>query len=153
MEITINNISRLRLTYSAKGWMVYGLGLICLALFATAAYDKVTDHQTFLKGLSRVSLIGEAAVYISWIVPITETLISVLLIVPNTQRLGLYGFSILMTIFTIYILSMWLWAEKLPCHCNLIIDQLSWGAHIWFNLGFIALSVCALWLGRAKNKN
>src|SRR5690606_7490727 len=120
-----------------------------LVLFATAAYSKVTAHEVFLKGLSRVALIGGAAKYIAWIVPVAEILTSILLIVPQTQRLGLYAFTAMMTVFTVYILSMLLWAEKLPCHCNLIIEKLSWEGHVWFNIGFIALAICALWSGRA----
>lgn len=133
-----------------KEWIVYGICLLCLVLFATSAYSKVVAHETFVKGLSRVSFIGGVAVYISWFVPVTEVMISILLILPQTQRLGLYAFTGLMTVFTIYIVSMLFWAEKLPCHCNLIIEKLSWGEHVWFNLGFIILAVCALWLGRAK---
>ena len=59
---------------------------------------------------------------------------------------GLWGFLLTMTAFTIYIGSMWLWAEKLPCHCNLIIEKLSWGEHVVFNLAFIGLAAFALWL-------
>lgn len=152
METALSKIKTFRLTDKTKDWMVYGISVLCLALFATAAYSKVAGHETFLKGLSRVSFIGGAAVYLSWLVPVAELLISILLIVPQTQKLGLYAFTGLMTVFTGYILSMLLWAEKLPCHCNLIIEKLSWGEHVWFNLGFIALAIGALWLVRATNK-
>lgn len=152
MESVISKIKIFPVTDEVKEWIVFGICLLCLALFATAAYSKVAEHETFLKGLSRVSFIGGAALYIAWLVPVTEIFISILLIVPQTQRLGLYGFTGLMTVFTGYILSMLFWAEKLPCHCNLIIEKLSWGEHVWFNLGFIALAICALWLGRATNK-
>lgn len=150
METIMSKITLLRITDKAKEWMVYGISLLCLALFAAAAYDKVVAHQTFLKGLSRVSFIGGAAIYISWLVPVTEILVCILLVAPKTQKLGLYVFTGLMTVFTIYILSMLFWAEKLPCHCNLIIEKLSWEQHVWFNLGFIGLAINALWLGRAK---
>ena len=153
MESIISKITIFRLTDKTKEWMVYGICVLCLVLFATAAYSKVAEHDTFLKGLSRVSFIGGAAVYLAWLVPVAEILISILLIVPQTQRLGLYAVTGLMTVFTGYILSMFLWAEKLPCHCNLIIEKLSWGEHVWFNLGFIALAISALWLGRAKTNN
>lgn len=135
-----------------KQGTVYCICLLCLALFATAAYGKLADHETFVKGLSRVSVIGGAAVYLAWFVLIAEIIVCVLLLVPATIKLGLYGFTGLMTVFTGYILSMLFWAEKLPCHCNLIIEKLSWRQHLWFNVGFIALAVFALWLGKAKEK-
>jgi uncharacterized membrane protein YphA (DoxX/SURF4 family) len=153
METSIKHRTRFRLTDKTKEWMVYGICLLCLALFASAAYGKITDHETFVKGLSKVSFIGGAAVYLAWFVPIAEIIVCVLLLVPATCKWGLYGFTGLMMVFTGYILSMLFWAEKLPCHCNLIIEKLSWGQHLWFNVGFIALAVFALWLGKAKGIN
>jgi uncharacterized membrane protein YphA (DoxX/SURF4 family) len=150
METTIKHKARFRLTDKTKEWMVYGICLLCLALFASATYGKIADHETFVKGLSKVSVIGGAAVYLAWFVPIAEIIVCVLLLVPASSKWGLYGFTGLMTVFTGYILSMLFWADKLPCHCNLIIDKLSWGQHLWFNVGFIALAVFALWLGKAK---
>lgn len=150
MESVISKITIFRITDKTKEWTVYGIGLLCLGLFATAAYSKVAEHETFLNSLSRAIIWGGSAIYISWLVPILEILVSILLIIPQTIRTGLYAFIGLMSVFTVYILSMFLWAEELPCHCNLIIEKLSWGEHIWLNLGFIVLAVYALWLGRAK---
>lgn len=58
-----------------------------------------------------------------------------------------------MGIFTIYIFGMWLWANKLPCLCNLIVKNLSWGQHIWFNLVFLGLAVIALLLNKPNIKS
>lgn len=142
----------IKMEATIKQRTVYCICLLCLTLFATAANGKIADHETFVKGLSRVSVIGGAAVYLAWFVPIAEIIVCFLLLVPATIKWGLYGFAGLMTVFTGYILSMLFWAEKLPCHCNLIIEKLSWGQHLWFNAGFIALAVFALWLGKANKK-
>lgn len=150
MESTTVKGKRFQLTNKAEEWTIYGICLLCLALFASAAYGKIADHETFVKGLSKVSVIGEAAIYIAWLVPIAEIIVCVLLLVPASSKWGLYGFLGLMVVFTGYILSMLFWAEKLPCHCNLIIEKLSWGQHLWFNVVFMALAVFALWLGKAK---
>ncbi|MBB3058280.1 hypothetical protein FHS11_004729 [Mucilaginibacter gotjawali] len=122
-------------------------------LFLYTAHSKWTDHARFLKGLSRVSFIAGFALYISWLVPAAEVLISILLIIPQTYKWGLYGFTGLMTLFTGYIISMVLWAKKLPCHCGGAIEKLSWPQHIWFNLAFIAIAVFALWLSKSKINN
>jgi hypothetical protein len=150
MYKVIKKHSRIQLTDSAKEWIVYGICILCLALFASAAYGKVVDHETFSEGLSKVSFIKGTAIYIAWFVPVAELLVVALLIIPGTQRLGFYCFITLIAVFTGYIVAMMLWAENLPCHCNLIIEKLSWEGHIWFNAGFMALAVFALWLGRAK---
>ncbi|MFI5140403.1 MAG: MauE/DoxX family redox-associated membrane protein, partial [Sphingobacteriales bacterium] len=124
--------------------------LSCIFLFLSTAHSKWADHVRFLKGLSRVTFIGGYAFYISWLVPAAEVLISLLLIIPQTYKWGLYGFTGLMTLFTGYIVSMVLWAKKLPFHCGGAIEKLSWAQHIWFNLAFIAIALFALWLSKTK---
>jgi uncharacterized membrane protein (DUF485 family) len=133
-----------------KNNTIFCICLTCIFLFLYTGYSKIADHGRFLNGLTRVTIIGPFAIYISWIVPIVEIIISILLIIPKTSIWGLYSFSILMGVFTIYIISMVLWATKLPCHCGGAVEKLSWTQHIWFNLAFIAIAVFALWLSKLK---
>ena len=139
---------RVIVSENARYWISYGICLLCLFLFLTSAYTKVNKHETFASGLSSVQVIGSSAEIIAWCVPLAELLVSILLIIPSTQRWGLYGFIGIMLIFTIYVGSMLIWAEKLPCNCNLIIEKLSWSEHVVFNLSFIGLAVLALWLDK-----
>ncbi|WP_316753292.1 MauE/DoxX family redox-associated membrane protein [Pedobacter gandavensis] len=150
-SITERNRS-FRFNDSFKEWLVLSICLICTFLFLFSAYEKIIDHNRFAKGLSKVSIISSYAILIAWAVPILEILVSILLIVPKTHQWGLYGFTGLMILFTVYILSMLLWKEKLPCHCNLIIEKLSWGQHLWFNLVFIALAISAVKLSKPNLK-
>lgn len=153
MERTIIRKNIFQLTDSIRDYLAFGIGLACLFLFITSAINKIGEHERFMNGLSRVHFIGEYAWFISWAVPVAEIIISLFLVIPKTQRLGFYCFVTLIAVFTGYIVAMMLWAENLPCNCNLIIEKLSWEEHIWFNLGFIALSIFALWLGRTtKNQ-
>ncbi len=131
-------------------WLTFGISLACLFLFIISAYAKIDEHEKFVLGLSKVKFIGSNALWISWAVPVSEIVVSLLLIHPLTQRYGLMGFTSLMVVFTLYITSMLLWAEKLPCHCNLIIEKLSFSQHLVFNLAFIALALIALQLTRIK---
>lgn len=126
--------------------VVFAICLIFVSLFSYTAYSKLTAHQAFLNGLSHVELIGPYATYISWAVPVSEILTAVLLIIPKTNRQGLYAFLILMGTFTIYIISVLAWAKVLPCSCGGVIEKLTWSQHVWFNLVFIALGIYALWL-------
>ena len=134
-----------------KERIAFSIILVCLFLFLISAYNKIEDHERFSNGLSHVKVIGTYAILISWMVPIAEIGVSLLLIIPKTHKWGLYGFVSLMLVFTAYILSMLFLEERLPCHCNLIIEKLSWTAHLWFNMGFIALALCALWLTKKQN--
>lgn len=151
MDITTASKHRIWLTARSKERIAFLIILVCLFLFLISAYSKIEDHESFKSGLTKVKLIGTYATLISWMVPISEIVVSLLLIIPKTHKWGLYGFFNLMVVFTAYILSMLLWEEKLPCHCNLIIQKLSWTAHLWFNMGFIALALCALWLMKEQH--
>ena len=150
MDTIILSKVKLQLSDRLKDWLIFLICLICIFLFLYTAHSKITDHQRFLKGLSKVAVIGGSALYISWIVPAAEVLTVILLGIPHTYKWGLYGFTCLMILFTGFILSMVLWAKKLPCHCGGVIEKLSWTQHIWFNLVFIALALFALWLSKLK---
>ncbi|RAJ29196.1 methylamine utilization protein MauE [Pedobacter cryoconitis] len=152
MEL-INLKKSIRLAKRVKESIAFIITLICIFLFLTAGYSKFTDHERFEFGLANIALIGSSARTISWIVPIIEIAISLLLIVPKTNIKGLYAFTGTMIVFTIYILSMFLWAKELPCQCNLIIKNLSWAGHIWFNLIIIGLSVLAIKINKTNVKS
>ena len=128
--------------------IAFAICLACLFLFALSAYEKFTELERFTAGLAKVKWIGTYAAIVAVAVPSLELLISLLLIVPATQHLGLWAFATLMGVFTLYIASMLLWAEQLPCHCNLILTHLSFGQHLVFNIGFILLAMWGIYLKR-----
>jgi len=153
METTLSKPKGFQLTNKAKEWLINGICLVCVFLFVYTAYSKLMDHDRFLHGLMNVHPISGFAVYLSWFVPISEIITAILLIIPETIRLGLYAFTALMVVFTGYIISMLLWAKNLPCHCGGVIEKLSWVQHVWFNLAFIAIAIFALWLSKTKNNS
>ena len=139
-----------RLKDKTREWLIFSVCLVCIFLFLYTGYSKIEDHVRFMKGLSKVRIIGGMANYIAWLVPIAEIIIAVMMIIPKTYRFGLHAFTGLMSVFTVYIISMLLWAEKLPCHCGGAIEKLTWTQHVWFNLAFIAIAIYALWLSNRK---
>ena len=151
MDSIISKKQRFRLTNKGKDRLILAICSLCIFLFLYTACAKLMDHGRFLNGLYHVEVIGRFAFYISWLVPLAEILIAILLIIPRTLKLGLYSFLGLMILFTVYILSVLLWASKLPCHCGGVIEKLSWTQHVWFNLTIIALAVCALRLLKTKD--
>jgi len=144
METTITNKRKFHISELAKERTIIAIRWICMALFVYTAYAKIIDHDRFLKGLTRVHLINGFAVIISFLVPIVEIIVALLLLIPKTAKAGLYCFLTVMTSFTLYIISAMIWEKKLPCHCGGAIEKLSWSQHIWFNLAFITLAIFAL---------
>lgn len=149
MPRTFNQKINILVTQKAREYTAFIICLLCMMLFLSSAYDKLTVHDAFEKGLFRVAIIGNYAGFIAWTVPVLEAAIAALLIVPRTSRLGLRLFAGLMTVFTLYIAGMMLWVEKLPCNCNLLISSMSWGGHLAFNIVFILLA----WFALRINKN
>jgi uncharacterized membrane protein YphA (DoxX/SURF4 family) len=146
METVIINKTKFQISETAKERIGIAIRWLCMALFLYAAYAKITDHDRFLKGLTRVHLISGFAVFLSFAVPVVEIIVALLLLIPQTAKAGLYSFIAVMSSFTIYIVSAMIWEKKLPCHCGGAIEKLSWSQHIWFNLGFIAIAIFAVWL-------
>ena len=138
--------TKAKATSIARTTLITGTTLACIFLFVYTAQAKLLERESFQDSMQAIPYIERYAETISWLVPITELCIALLLIVPGTQRLGLLLFAAVMAMFTLYIASMLLWAEKLPCSCGGAIENLSWNQHIWFNLGFIALAIVAAWL-------
>jgi len=137
-----------------KDWIAYFIRIICATLFVFSGFEKIITHSQFERGLEKVSMIGNYANIMSWSVPILELLIALLIVVNKTSRLGLKLFVLLMFIFTVYIGIMLVWADRLPCHCNILIQQLSWSQHILFNVAFIAIAFFAIHvLGIQQNRN
>lgn len=145
MESAITNIkSRFRISITTKEKIITAICWLCMALFIYTAYAKIVDHTRFLAGLTRVHLISGVAVFISYAVPISEIIVALLLLIPQTVKIGLYSFIAVMSTFTVYIISAMIWEPHLPCHCGGAIEKLSWGQHIWFNLAFIIIAIIAL---------
>jgi uncharacterized membrane protein YphA (DoxX/SURF4 family) len=150
MESIILKKDRFQFSKVARERLIIYIRFLCMFLFLYAAYAKIVDHDHFLKGLTKVHIISRFAVYISWFVPLAEITSSLLLLIPQTAKWGLYTFAGLMSLFTGYIFSVLLWEKELPCSCGGVIEKLSWSQHIWFNLAFISIAVSALWLSSSK---
>lgn len=148
MESTITNNAIGLILGPVKERIITAICWLCMALFLYTAYAKIVDHDRFLHGLTRVHLITGFAVFISFAVPIVEIIVALLLLIPQTAKIGLYSFIAVMSSFTLYILSAMIWEQNLPCHCGGAIEKLSWSQHIWFNLAFIALAILALRLNK-----
>lgn len=144
MENTVTGNVRFQISEPAKEKVATVISWLCMALFIYTAYAKIIDHDRFLKGLTRVHLISGFAIFISYAVPTAEIIVAMLLLIPQTVKAGLYSFVIVMSSFTLYIISAMIWEKKLPCHCGGAIEKLSWGQHIWFNLAFITSAIVAL---------
>lgn len=128
-----------------KSDVITGVCYLYILLFTYAAASKLFDFQNFQVQLSQSPLISAFASFLSWIVPLLELIICVLLILPKTRMAGLYASYFLMAMFTFYIYIILNYSSFVPCSCGGILEKLSWNEHLIFNLLFILLAILALW--------
>jgi|GEM_PF-391766 len=138
--ISYKQLPRLRLGTAAKETLAYGLSLLFVILFLYTVYHKAVAIDAFARGIAKIPLVGTYSEEVAWGVLGAEALVALLLIWPDTNRLALWGALGLMVIFTVYIGATLLFVEKIPCHCGGAIEKLTWGQHLLFNCGFIALA-------------
>lgn len=123
--------------------------LICL--FTYTGVTKLIDHSIFKSTLRQSPIISNYATVISWLIPVLELSIVVMLAVDKYRKKGLQLSLLLMTGFTIYIAYMILYIPNLPCSCGGILKGLSWSNHLLFNSLLILLILVSL-LSYTKHK-
>lgn len=113
-------------------------------LFVYAAAVKLMDHDRFVLQLGQSPLLSPYAGLVSIAVPLTELLLSALLLVPATRLIGFFGALSLMVMFTAYIVAILNFSSYIPCSCGGILEKLGWREHLVFNIAFILLSLAAI---------
>ena len=120
-------------------------GLLVL-LFVYTGISKMIDFSTFHLQLGKSPFITKYANAVAYTLPAGEILVALALFFNKTRLLGLYASLFLMTMFTAYIYAMLNYSYDLPCSCGGIISKMSWTQHLWFNAGFVLLSLIGILL-------
>ena len=115
-----------------------------ILLFTYAAASKLIEYDKFEVQLGQSPLLTSVAFILVWLVPSIEIIISLLLAFQKTRMAGFYLSFILMLIFTGYIIVILYFSPYVPCSCGGVLEKLSWKQHLFFNIGFVLLSVTAV---------
>ena len=132
------------LSEQKKGLIIQLICGLLIFLFFYTATSKLMNYHIFQITLGGSPLVGAHAGLLSILIPVIEYGISILLLMPRTQKMGLYSALILLLIFTGYIGLMMVWAPSLPCSCGGFIDWLGWKQHLLLNLLLAGLAATAL---------
>lgn len=124
---------------------------LLILLFVYTAISKLMVLSTFEYTLTKSPLLEWAAGPLSVGVPVLELIIAVLLLVPRTRLTGLYLYTGLMLMFTLWIGYLLTIASHRPCSCGGVLKYLTWKEHFFFNLGVTGLAIVAIVLER-KNR-
>ena len=121
--------------------------LICylyVILFMYATTSKLLDFENFQIQIGQSPVLSAFANWISIIVPLSEVIISILLLIPKLRLVGLYAAYSLMALFTTYIYTILNYSDFIPCSCGGVLEKLSWNQHFIFNISFMVLAVIAI---------
>ncbi|PSL45693.1 methylamine utilization protein MauE [Chitinophaga niastensis] len=124
------------------------IALLFVILFLYTGISKVMDYPVFKEQIATSPLLAPVSRWISWMLPLSEFVVTVLLVIPRWRLKGLYAALGLMLIFTGYIIFILNFNEQLPCSCGGVLEILSWKAHLIFNGIFIALALAGIAIGK-----
>lgn len=126
---------------------------LLVILFFYTAISKLLDIGQFEKQLRNQVFPAWAVTPLLWLIPISELIVTELLIFKKTRLAGLYGALIMMVVFTAYIGLVYLNVfNRVPCGCGGVIKNMGFGAHLVFNFFFLILSVVGIYMFHAEEK-
>jgi hypothetical protein len=117
---------------------------LLLFLFTYTAISKLTDLATFRTALEKVPFTARGAAVLAVAIPMAELVIVLLLLFSSTRLKGLYASAGLLTLFTIYLVGMLLFASSLPCSCGGVISGMGWWEHVGMNVGLVVFTVMGI---------
>ena len=106
-----------------------------ILLWAYASLSKLFNFKEFKQAMAVQIFpqwIGKIMVYL---VPLTELILVLLLILPQTRLEGMYASLFLMTLFTLYIGgAVFQIYERTPCACGGLFERMQWKRHFKVNI-------------------
>ena len=89
----------------------------------------------------------------AWLVPISELVLAILLLIRPFRLFALYGSLILMALFSAYIIVVLNYSDHIPCSCGGVISSMGWETHLVFNICWMGLALIGIVLiGNQKNQ-
>lgn len=144
MQTRLHNRLRPALTERSKGIIVDLISYLFILLFLYAAANKLLEYDKFKAQLGQSVMLTAFSNQLAWLIPTLEIAISILLIVPRANLLGLYASFTLMFMFTAYIALMLRFADHISCSCGGILEKMGWAEHLIFNAVFVLLGIVGI---------
>lgn len=135
-----------------KALIVELISYCFILLFIYAAVSKLLDFEKFKVQLGQSPILTDYDTFIAWFIPLIEIIIAVLLAIRRTLLPGLYASFSLMLMFSIYILVILNFTDRVPCSCGGILEKMGWTTHLVFNIGFVILGLVAIILQTKLNE-
>lgn len=136
-----------KLTFNNTNFRKLSIELVAYAyilVYIYAAVYKLYDRHFFEQQLLLSPLLGTYAKPLSYMVPWSELIVSMILMWPKSRTIGLWLSGGIMLGFTLYIIYILTLSTYVPCGCGGILASMGWKEHLVFNSVFVILSVMAI---------
>ena len=128
--------------------------LIAIALVAFLTYlavSKLTDLETARHEMRNQVFPERTAAVMTWLLPMTELTLALLITIPRSRLAGMAGCSLLMLSFAVYVIMVLSGTfERVPCSCGGISAQVSWTGHLVISVGAFFLTLLSIVFIRKK---
>jgi hypothetical protein len=118
--------------------------LFFVFLFLYTGVVKLAEIETFRQQLSSSPLMGSLSSIVAWILPISEIVLAIALLIPRWRLRALYVAAVLMALFTVYVVIVLLIDDQITCSCGGIIEELTPKQHVAFNSACVILAVIGI---------
>ncbi|PWG80223.1 MauE/DoxX family redox-associated membrane protein [Pararcticibacter amylolyticus] len=110
------------------------IGLFVL-LWAHTGIPKLFNIARFRKTLKTQYMPAWLKPMFAWLIPLSETAATILLLLPSTALIGMYLSLALIGVFTIYVGGIYFnMYDKYPCPCGGIFTKMGWKKHFKVNI-------------------
>jgi uncharacterized membrane protein YphA (DoxX/SURF4 family) len=133
-----------------RNTVVEVISFLFILLFVYAAASKLMDYQKFRIQIGQSPLLTAFSGWVAWIIPAIELLVAVMLVIPRYRLPGLYASFSLMTMFSAYIIVILNFSDFVPCSCGGLLQKMTWGTHLVFNICFVFLGLTGIILESSK---
>lgn len=119
-------------------------------LFIYAATSKLNGFQQFKDQLDQSTILVGYGHWAAWLVPLSELVLAILLLIRSFRLFALYGSLILMALFSAYIIVVLNYSDHIPCSCGGVISSMGWETHLVFNICWMILALIGIVLMTKK---
>lgn len=128
-----------------QGKIISTISFLLIFLWVYAAASKLINFDQSRTQMMEQVFPASFSEILTWAIPLTELGTAGLLVFPKTRTAGLNASLFLLIQFTVYILTVMLNIYgRIPCSCGGILEKMSWGQHLVFNLFFLFITLIAL---------
>ena len=128
-----------------KKSIIQAVTFLLVLLWAYAISSKLLDFEDFQRQMGNRVFGKSTSVLLVLLVPLSELIAIILLIISKTRIYGFLFSAFLLLLFSIYIVLVLNSSfDRTPCSCGGMLEKMSWGQQLAFNIFFILITSVAI---------